>query len=83
MKRGRINYRCPSELTFTVYIGQNCKYLYQQFKIYLIVSNNQKEDDVRKIINLLNIIMGPHGVKMYNNFKKKSKESFDGVIKAF
>lgn len=72
MKTGSMEYRCPSELSFTGNIGQNWKDWYQQFKMYLIESNKEKEDDVCQINMLLNVI-GPYGVKINNNFWRNSK----------
>lgn len=77
-----MEYRTPHELSFSGNVAQNWKEWYQQFKIYLIASNKDEENDIRKINILLNLI-GPQGVKIYNNFKKKEKTNFDTVVQAF
>lgn len=77
-----MEYRTPHELSFSGNVAQNWKEWYQQFNIYLIASNKDEENDIRKINILLNLI-GPQGVKIYNNFKKKEKTNFDTVVQAF
>lgn len=74
-----MEYRTPHELSFSGNVAQNWKEWYQQFNIYLIASNKDEENDIRKINILLNLI-GPQGVKIYNNFKKKEKTNFDTVV---
>ncbi|KAF0723562.1 Uncharacterized protein FWK35_00028038 [Aphis craccivora] len=80
--KDKMEYRTPHELSFSGNVAQNWKEWYQQFNIYLIASNKDEENDIRKINILLNLI-GPQGVKIYNNFKKKEKTNFDTVVRAF
>lgn len=78
-----MKYRTPRELSFSGNIAQNQKDWYQQFKIYLIASNkNEENNDVLKTNILLNLL-GLQGVKTYNNFKKKEQSTFNNVLEAF
>jgi len=77
-----MDYRTPHELSFSGNVAQNRKEWYQQFNIYLIASNKDEDNDIRKINNLLNLI-DPQGVKIYNNLKKKEKTNFETVVQEF
>ncbi|KAE9543637.1 hypothetical protein AGLY_002437, partial [Aphis glycines] len=60
----------------------NCPLVVMSHKTGKSASNKDEKNDIRKINILLNLI-GPQGVKIYNNFKKKEKTNFDTIVQAF
>lgn len=80
-----MEFRSPKEMSFDDNIAEQWKEWYQQFNIFLIASGKNDETDERKINILLNLI-GPQGIKIYNNFKKPKKTTditYDIVVKWF
>eukprot|EP00102_Acyrthosiphon_pisum_P018369 XP_008190098.1 PREDICTED: uncharacterized protein K02A2.6-like [Acyrthosiphon pisum] len=80
-----MEFRPPKEMSFADNISEQWKEWYQQFSIFLIASGKAVETDERKINILLNLI-GTHGIKIYNNFKKPKKATditYDNVVKWF
>lgn len=80
-----MEFRPPKEMVFADNISEQWKAWYQQFNIFLIASGKNAEEDERKINILLNLI-GPHGIKIYNNFKKSKRNTditYDLVVQWF
>lgn len=80
-----MEFKPPKEMLFVDNIADKWKEWFQQFNIFLIASSKNDESDERKINILLNLI-GPQGIKIYNNFKKPKKDAdikYDHVVKWF
>lgn len=67
-----MEFKPPKEMSFADNISEQWKGWFQQFSIFLIALGKADETDERKINILLNLI-GTHGIKIYNNFKKPKK----------